>query len=189
VGHGRANSAAGGSGDDARDARYDSCGAWYAGCGSSSASGNPGGARRRTGCARSSSTGRTSRWHGSSSAAVHATIKSVATGRRRSGMPRFLIEVPHEANTLACARVVHVFLTSGSHFLTNAEWGCADGDHRAWMIVDVGTKAEALAIVPPAFRGQTRVTGLNRFEIEYIDKILATHGGSADDRTGPTQRN
>jgi len=37
-------------------------------------------------------------------------------------MPRFLIEVPHESEVVACARVVQIFLTSGSHFLTNAEW-------------------------------------------------------------------
>ncbi|HYX20866.1 MAG TPA: hypothetical protein VFA98_08480 [Thermoanaerobaculia bacterium] len=41
-------------------------------------------------------------------------------------MPRFLIEVPHEAETVACARVVDVFLKSGSHFLSNADWGCRD---------------------------------------------------------------
>ena len=46
-------------------------------------------------------------------------------------MPKFLIEVPHEADTLECTRVVHVFLSTGSHFLTNAEWGCKSGVHKA----------------------------------------------------------
>ena len=63
-------------------------------------------------------------------------------------MSKFLIEVPHEEETVACATVVQVFLASGSHFLTHADWGCMDGEHAAWMIVDVDTKAEALAIVP-----------------------------------------
>lgn len=44
-------------------------------------------------------------------------------------MPKFLIEIPHEATTAACARVVEHFLRSGSHFLTHADWGCKDGDH------------------------------------------------------------
>ena len=39
-------------------------------------------------------------------------------------MPKFLIEVAHEPEVIACARVVEVFLKSGSHFLTNADWGC-----------------------------------------------------------------
>jgi len=46
-------------------------------------------------------------------------------------MPRFLIEVPHEEETVACARAVKIFLESGSHFLTQADWGCKDGEHEA----------------------------------------------------------
>jgi hypothetical protein len=90
-------------------------------------------------------------------------------------MPRFLIEVPHEAETIACAKVVKVFLASGSHLLTHADWGCADGDHRAWMIVDVASKDEAMAIVPPAFRSAARIVGLNYFSLDQIDEILKTH--------------
>jgi len=90
-------------------------------------------------------------------------------------MAKFLIEVPHDADTVACSRVVHVFLTSGSHFLANAEWGCLDGDHRAWMIVDVENEAEARAIVPPAFRADAYVVGLNRFELEKIERFLKKH--------------
>jgi len=92
-------------------------------------------------------------------------------------MPKFLIEVPHEKDPLACARVVKIFLSSGSHFLTNAEWGCFDGDHRCWMIVDVNDKQEAHGIVPPGLRAQTRVVQLNRFKMEKIDAILQQHGG------------
>jgi len=87
-------------------------------------------------------------------------------------MPKFLIQVPHEEETLACAKVVQVFLASGSHFLTHAEWGCMDGEHAAWMIVDVDTKAEALAIVPPAFRAEAKIVALNTFSMEQIDRVL-----------------
>ena len=90
-------------------------------------------------------------------------------------MPRFLVEVPHDADVLACAHVVQVFLTSGSHFLTHADWGCFDGDHRAWMIVDVETKEEARGIVPAAFRADARVVGLNEFSLEQIEAILRKH--------------
>ena len=90
-------------------------------------------------------------------------------------MARFLIEVPHEEDLVACAKVVQVFLASGSHFLTHADWGCADGDHRAWIIVDVADKHEALAIVPPAFRKDARIVGLNRFSMDEINRILRNH--------------
>ena len=88
---------------------------------------------------------------------------------------RFLIEVPHEPSTLACARVVEVFLKSGSHFLSRADWGCRDGDHKAWMIVEVESKSEALGIVPPAFRSQAKVVQLNFFVMKDIEDILRGH--------------
>lgn len=90
-------------------------------------------------------------------------------------MARFLIEVPHAEDLVECAKVVEVFLTSGSHFLTHADWGCADGDHRCWIIVDVADKREALAIVPPAFRREAHVVGLNSFSMEQIHEILKAH--------------
>ena len=90
-------------------------------------------------------------------------------------MARYLIEVPHSNETVACSRVVHVFLTSGSHFLTHADWGCRDGVHKAWMIVDVDSREEARAIVPPAFRAEAKIVGLNSFKLEEIERFLARH--------------
>ena len=87
-------------------------------------------------------------------------------------MAKFLIEVPHEPERLACARVVQAFLSSGSHFLAQADWGCEDGNHSAWMIVDVDSKEDARVIVPPALRTQARIIGLNKFTIDQIDDIL-----------------
>ena len=92
-------------------------------------------------------------------------------------MPRFLIEVEHEAETVACAKVVQAFLQTGSHFLTHADWGCKDGDHRCWIITEVDTREEALWIVPPAFRPQTKVVRLNYFQLDQIEKLLKHHGG------------
>jgi hypothetical protein len=89
---------------------------------------------------------------------------------------RFLIEVPHDANTVACARVVDVFLKSGSHFLSRADWGCRDGDHRAWMIVSVDSREDAERIVPPGMRPHAKIVKLNCFTVEEIDDILREHG-------------
>jgi hypothetical protein len=90
-------------------------------------------------------------------------------------VPRFLIEIPHEEETLACTRVVQVFLATGSHLLSNADWGCMDGVHVAWMILDVGSKAEARSIIPPAFRADAKITALNKFTMEEIDELLKHH--------------
>jgi hypothetical protein len=88
-------------------------------------------------------------------------------------MAKFLIEVPHEPERLACARVVHTFLSSGSHFLAQADWGCSDGNHSAWMIVDVATKEDARTIVPPPLRSEARIIGLNKFGLADMEDILS----------------
>jgi hypothetical protein len=90
-------------------------------------------------------------------------------------MSRFLIELRHDEEELACAHYVKVILTYGSHFLTHVEWGCMDGVHSAWLIVEVDSKEEARAIVPPAFRSQATIVGLNNFTLEQIEHIVARH--------------
>ena len=90
-------------------------------------------------------------------------------------MSRFLIEVPHEAEESACIKAVRVFLQSGSHFLTNAEYGCKDGEHKAWIIVDVDSKAEAHNIVPPAYRETAKITQLHMFTVDDVDGIFEHH--------------
>lgn len=89
---------------------------------------------------------------------------------------KFLIEVPHEETKVGCARVVDIFLKSGSHFLSRADWGCGDGQHKAWMMVDVDSKDEARRILPPAFRAQATIVQLNTFTLEEIEEILRQHG-------------
>lgn len=90
-------------------------------------------------------------------------------------MARYLIEVPHEAEVEACARVVRIFLATGSHLLTHADWGCLDGDHRAWLIVDADTREEARYRVPPLFRADAKTVELNKFTMEQIDTIMSHH--------------
>lgn len=90
-------------------------------------------------------------------------------------MARFLIEVPHEDEVVACARVVETFLRTGSHFLTHADWGCMDGEHTAWIIVEVDSKDEARGVVPPAFRAQAKIVRLNTFTMREIEEILRHH--------------
>ncbi|MCU0370003.1 MAG: hypothetical protein MUC31_01190 [Bacteroidales bacterium] len=91
-------------------------------------------------------------------------------------MKRYLIEVPHGADKHACDHAIKVFQETGSHFLTNAEWGCMDGEHKAWMIVDVDSKEDAMYIVPPVFRSVTKITQLVTFtpsDISHPEKYHA----------------
>ena len=88
-------------------------------------------------------------------------------------MARFLIEVPHEG--VACAHAAQIFLNAGSHFLTHADWGCNDGEHKAWIIPEVETKDEARSILPPVYRPQAKITRLNYYGLDQIDEILLHH--------------
>jgi len=90
-------------------------------------------------------------------------------------MTRFLIEVPHEAEKIACARAVRVLLTTGSHFLTHADFGCLDGEHKAWIIVEGENKEEVRSILPPTYRSQAKIVKLNNFTLEAIEEILRQH--------------
>jgi hypothetical protein len=92
-------------------------------------------------------------------------------------MPRFLIEVPHEAESVACARAVKLLLETGSHFLTHADFGCRDGDHRGWIVVDAENKDQARRMLPPVFRATAQIVGLNKFSLEELEDLIQHHGG------------
>lgn len=94
-------------------------------------------------------------------------------------MARFLIEVPHDDDQGECLKVVHIFLSTGSHFLSNADWGCPDGEHKAWMIIDAAKKEDALSIIPPLFRHRAKITQLNKFTLDKIEKEMSMHKMSA----------
>jgi hypothetical protein len=90
-------------------------------------------------------------------------------------MSKFLIEVAHESDKLACFHSVAIFLSSGSHFLTNADWGCEDGEHKAWFVMEADNKEEALRVVPPAYWKDTKISQLNKFKLEDVEKFLKLH--------------
>jgi hypothetical protein len=90
-------------------------------------------------------------------------------------MAKFLIEVPHGADKKACEQAIQVFLQTGSHFLTHADWGCLDGEHKAWIIADVMNKEEAQHILPPIFRSVAKITRLTTFTANELLKAEEYH--------------
>ena len=90
-------------------------------------------------------------------------------------MPRYMIEVTHEKTKLECARAIEIFLNTGSHFLTNADWGCPDGEHKAWFFMDANNKNEAIMVVPPALRQHTKITELARFSMKDAIEMMNEH--------------
>lgn len=90
-------------------------------------------------------------------------------------MAKYLIEIPHSSEKLECLHSVSILLSSGSHFLTNADWGCLDGEHKAWFFMDADNKDEVMRIVPPAYRKDTKITRLNKFRLADVNELLKHH--------------
>lgn len=90
-------------------------------------------------------------------------------------MAKFLVEVSHSPDRIECLHTIQIFLSSGSHFLTHADWGCLDGEHKAWFFIEVDTKEEALQIVPSYYRRNTKITKLSRFNLAEVESMLSHH--------------
>ena len=84
-------------------------------------------------------------------------------------MPRYIIQAEHVPEE--CLRLLDSILHAGAHYLTNTEWGCMDGVHTAWIIVEAEGHDEARLMVPPAFRNQTLLVELNRFTPEQLREL------------------
>jgi hypothetical protein len=88
-------------------------------------------------------------------------------------MPRFLIELPHESEHSACVRALDALSKYGSHFITNASWGCAAGVHCGYLITELASREEAQRIIPPQFRHEARIVEVERYTRAKIETLLA----------------
>jgi hypothetical protein len=92
-------------------------------------------------------------------------------------MKKYLIEVPHGDSKRECEKAVQVFLQTGSHFLARADWGCVDGEHKAWIVVEVPDKATARNILPSLYRPTAKIVELSRFTSEDLSNPAKYHKG------------
>ena len=95
-------------------------------------------------------------------------------------MARFLIEVPHESEVVSCYRAIRVLLESGSHFLTHADFGCEDGVHKAWIVMEADSKDDARNSLPPVYRRQATIVKLCKFGLEELPDLMRHHDERPD---------
>ena len=86
-------------------------------------------------------------------------------------MERYLIQVSHEPHESACARAMKMFMDLGTHFIGNADWGCQDDVHTAWVIVESEDKDHARLVVPPLMRREAVIVRLNRYSFEEMREM------------------
>jgi hypothetical protein len=75
-------------------------------------------------------------------------------------MDRYLIETPHTDQD--CLNLLQLLHASG--YLVHFDWGCRNGVHCGWAIIEATNEKEARLAVPPLVRGQARVVRLNKFD-------------------------
>jgi hypothetical protein len=81
---------------------------------------------------------------------------------------KFLVISSHTGED--CVKALKEVLAIG--YLTHFDWGCKDGVHTGWAILDAEDKAEAMMSVPTFLRGQAQVVQLTKFQAE---KVMAMH--------------
>jgi len=82
-------------------------------------------------------------------------------------MDRYLIETPHTDDE--CLGLLDQIIAAG--YLHHFDWGCQDGDHTGWAVIEAESQAQAALAVPAMVRAKARVVRLNKFTEEDVQKL------------------
>ena len=83
-------------------------------------------------------------------------------------MKKFLVISNHSGPD--CVRALKETLAIG--YLTHFDWGCKDGAHTGWAVLEAENKAQAMMSVPTFLRDQATVVQLSQF---HADQVAAMH--------------
>ena len=82
-------------------------------------------------------------------------------------MDRYLVISPHTAED--CDRALVQVLAAG--YITHFEWGCMDGEHTGWVILEAENAKQAMLVVPSAQRASAKVVRLKQFSVDDVEKM------------------
>jgi hypothetical protein len=83
-------------------------------------------------------------------------------------MNRYLVISDHTAED--CVRALKETLAIG--YLTHFDWGCKDGAHTGWAVLEAETRSQAMLSVPTFLRGSAKVVQLTTF---HPDRVREMH--------------
>ena len=83
-------------------------------------------------------------------------------------MKRFMVISHHTAQD--CVKAVKETLAIG--YLTHFDWGCKDGVHTGWAVLEAEDKPQAMMSVPTFLRNKAQVVQILKFKPE---KVAALH--------------
>lgn len=82
-------------------------------------------------------------------------------------MDKYLIETPHsEVDCQLLLKQIHAM-----GYLHNFEWGCEDGVHSAWAIIEAEDKEQARMVVPSLSRDTARVVRIIKFDEDKLQEL------------------
>jgi len=82
---------------------------------------------------------------------------------------RYLVSVTHTMEE--CIRGLQAIEAVG--MITHFDWGCKDGEHTGWVIIEAESKQQALMVVPPALRDKAHAVKLVKFSPEEVRAMHA----------------
>jgi hypothetical protein len=82
-------------------------------------------------------------------------------------MPKFLVVSNHTGDD--CIKALQETLAIG--YLTHYEWGCKDGVHTGWAMLEAESKAQAMLSVPTFLRNEAKVILLTQFDPEKVRRM------------------
>ena len=82
-------------------------------------------------------------------------------------MPKFLVVSNHTGDD--CIKALQETLAIG--YLTHFEWGCKDGVHTGWAMLEAESKAQAMLSVPTFLRNEAKVILLTQFDPEKVRRM------------------
>ena len=68
--------------------------------------------------------------------------------------------------------MLKAFAEVGAHWVQNAEWGCDEGIHKCWIVIEADDDADAQRLVPPTIGNLALLVKLDKFTPKEIN---ATH--------------
>lgn len=84
-------------------------------------------------------------------------------------MDRFLVISPHTAGD--CAKALKEIYSVG--YITHFDWGCMDGDHTGWLVLEAENAKQALMVVPTMQRHNARAIKLVKFSPQDVEAMHA----------------
>jgi len=81
-------------------------------------------------------------------------------------MPKYLVETAHTPRE--CVWALKQMLDQGPEFLERFDWGCHDGEHVGWAIIEAENKFVAQELVPRILRPKARIVELCQFTPDQV---------------------